>query len=153
MAQTDQYVDAGLWKSAQTLEDLAAQIDVPAAELVETVKRFNAFAATGVDTDFGRGDTAYDRAFSEGASPLVPIDQGPFHAAAFGISDLGTKGGLRTDATGRVLKADGTAIAGLYAAGNTMAAASGTTYPAVETRSERACCSVTWLHSTRELPS
>ncbi|ALU70745.1 3-ketosteroid-delta-1-dehydrogenase [Rhodococcus erythropolis R138] len=129
MAQTEQYVDAGLWKSAQTLEDLAAQIDVPAAELVQTVKRFNESAATGVDTDFGRGDTAYDRAFSEGASPLVPIDQGPFHAAAFGISDLGTKGGLRTDATGRVLKADGTAIAGLYAAGNTMAAASGTTYP------------------------
>src|SRR3546814_9247518 len=87
MAQTEQYVAAGLWKSAQTLEDLAAQIDVPAAELVETVKRFNAFAATGDDTDFGRGDTAYDRALSEGASPLVPIDQGPFNAAAFGISD------------------------------------------------------------------
>ena len=51
-------------------------------------------------------------------------------AAAFGISDLGTKGGLRTDTAARVLDASGTPIPGLYAAGNTMAAPSGTAYPA-----------------------
>lgn len=55
--------------------------------------------------------------------------KGPFHAAAFGISDLGTKGGLRTDTVGRVLNEAGDTIPGLYAAGNTMAAPSGTTYP------------------------
>ena len=43
--------------------------------------------------------------------------------------DLGTKGGLRTDTVGRVLDTSGAPIAGLYAAGNTMAAASGTVYP------------------------
>jgi 3-oxosteroid 1-dehydrogenase len=42
--------------------------------------------------------------------------------------DLGTKGGLRTDARGRVLKADGTAIPRLYAAGNTSATVMGHTY-------------------------
>ncbi len=72
---------------------------------------------------------AYDRVFTNGESPLVPIDSAPYHAAAFGISDLGTKGGLRTDARARVLTADGAPIDGLYAAGNTMAAVSGTTYP------------------------
>ncbi|TQF65844.1 FAD-binding protein [Rhodococcus spelaei] len=127
--QTEQYVAAGLWKTADTLEELAAQIGVPADALVATVERFNGFALTGVDEDFGRGDEAYDRAFSEGASPLAPVAKGPFHAAAFGISDLGTKGGLRTDATGRVLDTSGAPIRGLYAAGNTMAAASGTVYP------------------------
>jgi predicted oxidoreductase len=82
-----------------------------------------------VDTDFGRGDEAYDRAFSRGKSPLVPIDTAPFHAAAFGLSDLGTKGGLRTDTRARVLDEAGKPIPGLYAAGNTMAAVSGATYP------------------------
>jgi 3-oxosteroid 1-dehydrogenase len=42
--------------------------------------------------------------------------------------DLGTKGGLRTDARGRVLRADGTVIPRLYAAGNASAAVMGHTY-------------------------
>ncbi len=129
MVETEKYVEAGLWHTADTLEELAAKIGVPGEALAATVARFNKQAAEGVDEDFGRGDEAYDRAFSNGESPLAPIAQGPFHAAAFGISDLGTKGGLRTDTVGRVLTAAGTPIPGLYAAGNTMAAPSGTTYP------------------------
>ncbi|OBK94754.1 3-ketosteroid-delta-1-dehydrogenase [Mycobacterium asiaticum] len=129
IVETQKYVDAGLWHTADTLEELAGKIGVPPDALVATVARFNGFAATGVDEDFGRGDEAFDRAFSGGASPLVPIDRPPFHAAAFGISDLGTKGGLRTDAAARVLDRSGHPIPGLYAAGNTMAAPSGTAYP------------------------
>ncbi|OKH82251.1 FAD-binding protein [Mycolicibacterium sp.] len=129
MVDTRQYLDAGLWHTADTLAELAAKIGVPAENLTATVARFNTFAARGHDEDFGRGDEPYDRAFSGGASPLVTIDQAPFHAAAFGISDLGTKGGLRTDTAARVLDRTGTVIAGLYAAGNTMAAPSGTAYP------------------------
>lgn len=126
---TSAYVDAGLWVSADTLEELAVKIGVPADGLTATVTRFNGFAESGVDEDFHRGDEPYDRAFAEGGSPLVPIEKGPFHAAAFGISDLGTKGGLRTDTSARVVEPDGTVIKGLYAAGNSMAAVSGTVYP------------------------
>jgi 3-oxosteroid 1-dehydrogenase len=129
IVETEKYVAAGLWHSADTLEDLAAKIGVPGEQLAATVARFNGFAASGVDEDFGRGDEAFDRAFSAGASPLVPIDRPPYHAAAFGISDLGTKGGLRTDKSARVLDTSGNPIEGLYAAGNTMAAPSGTAYP------------------------
>lgn len=129
MVEPQRYVDAGLWHSADTLAELAAKIGVPADNLHETVSRFNDFAASGVDAELGRGDEAYDRAFSGGASPLVAIEKAPFHAAAFGISDLGTKGGLRTDTAARVLDTSGTVIEGLYAAGNTMAAPSGTAYP------------------------
>ncbi|BDX31028.1 3-ketosteroid-delta-1-dehydrogenase [Mycobacterium antarcticum] len=129
LVATERYRDAGLWHTADTLEDLAVIIGVPPAELQATVARFNELVAEGVDRDFGRGDEAYDRTFTGGASPLVAIDQPPFHAAAFGLSDLGTKGGLVTDADARVLDDDGRPIPGLYAAGNTMAAVSGTVYP------------------------
>ena len=126
---TEQYRDAGLWRTADTIADLAGMIGVPAGQLRETVDRYNEMVAAGADRDFGRGDEPYDRAFSGGKPPLTPIETPPFHAAAFGLSDLGTKGGLRTDARARVLDADGRPIPGLYAAGNTMAAVSGTTYP------------------------
>ncbi|WP_328396040.1 FAD-binding protein [Nocardia sp. NBC_00416] len=129
MVEVQEYEAAGLWHTAATLAELAAKIGVPADRLTATVDRFNTMVAAGVDTDFGRGDEAYDRAFSGGEPPLVSIDRGPFHAAAFGISDLGTKGGLRTDSAARVLDRAGAPIPGLYAAGNTMAAVSGTAYP------------------------
>jgi len=129
MAEPEKYVAAGLWRTAGTLAELAAKIGVPARNLEATVTRFNQFAGRGVDEDFGRGDEPYDRAFSGGAPPLYPIDRPPFHAAAFGVSDLGTKGGLCTDTAARVLDTSGRPICGLYAAGNTMAAPSGTVYP------------------------
>lgn len=129
MVEPEKYVEAGLWHTADTLEELAEQLGMPAQNLVDTVARFNGFVERGVDEDFGRGDEAYDRAFSGGAPPLYPITKPPFHAAAFGISDLGTKGGLRTDTRARVLDTSGAVIPGLYAAGNTMAAPSGYTYP------------------------
>ena len=129
LAPAEEYVAAGLWHTADTLAGLAARIGVPADALEATVARFNEHAAAEHDPDFGRGDEPYDRSFAGGGSPLVPIEKGPFHAVAFGLSDLGTKGGLVTDEHARVLRPDGTAIAGLYAAGNSMAAVTGTTYP------------------------
>ncbi|ARS25841.1 FAD-binding protein [Sphingomonas sp. KC8] len=131
LVDRDAFVAAGYRKQGATLEALAAEIGVPADRLAATVDRYSAFCDAGKDADFDRGGEAYDRSFmdDEGASPLVPIRQGPFHAAAFSISDLGTKGGLRTDGQARVLRADGSVIPGLYAAGNSMAAASGETYP------------------------
>ncbi len=68
LVETEKYVDAGLWKSAETLEELAEQIGVPADELVATVARYNELAGKGVDEDFGRGDEPYDLAFTGGGS-------------------------------------------------------------------------------------
>jgi 3-oxosteroid 1-dehydrogenase len=126
---TGEYQSRRLWVQADTVAGLASEIGVPADDLEATVRRFNELARRGDDEDFGRGREAFDRAFTGGASPLVPIETPPFRAAAFGISDLGTKGGLRTDVDARVLDTDNRPIQGLYAAGNTMAAVSGETYP------------------------
>lgn len=117
--------------SAPTLEALAAKIDVPPMALVATAERFNAFARTGVDEDFHRGETAYDNYYGDHdlKNPnLAPVDRGPFYAFALTPGDLGTKGGLVTDVDGRVLRDDGSAIQGLYAAGNTSSSVMGTKY-------------------------
>lgn len=128
---------AGTWVSADTIEELAEKIGVPADALRRTVEQFNDFAKHGVDEAFHRGEDPYDNFFcppgtGADAPPnpaLSPVAQGPFHAARIVLSDLGTKGGVRTDADARVLRADGSPIDGLYAAGNTSASLSGRFYP------------------------
>jgi 3-oxosteroid 1-dehydrogenase len=118
--------------SAPTLADLAAKLGVPESNLAATVERFNGFAATGVDEDFHRGDSAYDKYYGDPTvkpNPcLAGLVQGPFYAAKIVPGDLGTKGGLVTDVNGRVLREDGTTIENLYAAGNTSAPVMGHTY-------------------------
>jgi 3-oxosteroid 1-dehydrogenase len=124
------HLAAGTWVRADSLQALADRLGLPA--LLETVERFNGFAEKGVDEDFGRGDDEYDTFFAGGDGPnkaLVPVEQAPFYAARFVLSDLGTKGGLVTDARARVLREDGTAIPGLYAAGNSSASVVGAVYP------------------------
>lgn len=123
------YRREGLLRSGNTLAELAAAINVPSDALEASVSRFNHFAGMGEDPDYHRGVEPYDRMFTEGRPPLDNIARPPFHALAFGLSDLGTKGGLRTDVDASVLDQDGAVIPGLYAAGNSMAAVSGTAYP------------------------
>ncbi|MFI5952735.1 FAD-dependent oxidoreductase [Cryptosporangium sp. NPDC051539] len=123
------HLEAGTWVRADTLDDLAAAMGVDAAVLGETVARFNGFAAEGADADFGRDADEYDTFFTGGPT-LLPIGSPPFTAATFVLSDLGTKGGLVTDVHARVLRADGSAIDGLYASGNTSASVVGPVYPA-----------------------
>ena len=111
---------------ASSLEELAKQIDVDAAGLVATAQRFSEFARVGVDDDFGRGATLWDK--NRGGDPahqpnptLGTIEQSPFYAMPFKASFLGTKGGARTNVHAQALRSDGIAIPGLYAAGNVMA--------------------------------
>jgi 3-oxosteroid 1-dehydrogenase len=122
----------GTVKKADSLEALAAEIEVPPTALTSTVERFNRFAETGVDADFHRGESAYDKYYSDPTVKPNPslhtIDQGPFYAVKIVPGDLGTKGGLVTDERARVLRADGSAIPGLYAAGNVSSAVMGKTY-------------------------
>jgi 3-oxosteroid 1-dehydrogenase len=123
---------AGAVFRAPTIAELAGQVGVDPAALTKTVVRFNEFAQAGRDEDFGRGDSAYDRYYGDPRcrpNPnLAPLRQAPFYAVKIVPGDLGTKGGLRTDERARVLREDGTAIPGLYAAGNTSAAVMGHSY-------------------------
>jgi len=122
----------GTIKKADSLAGLAAEIGVPPEALAATVERFNGFAASGVDEDFHRGESAYDRYYADPTVRPNPslhrIDRAPFYAVKIVPGDLGTKGGLLTDSRARVLRPDGSVIDGLYAAGNVSAAVMGHTY-------------------------
>lgn len=123
----------GFLRRADTLAELAERIGVSAEGLQRTVARFNPMAVAGVDEDFGRGEQLSDRYYSdhrvEPNPCLAPIERPPYYAIPVYPGDLGTKGGLLTDAGARVLRPDGRPIEGLYAAGNTAASIMGRTYP------------------------
>ncbi|MEA4907884.1 MAG: FAD-binding protein [Anaerolineaceae bacterium] len=125
--------ESGFMVKADTLPELARALDIDPDTLQQTVQRFNQFAATGKDLDFHRGDSAYDRVYSDPRVKPNPnlgeITQGPFFAVRVWPGDLGTKGGLLTDENAQVLREDGRPIPGLYAAGNTSASVMGHTYP------------------------
>ncbi|KAN0092496.1 FAD binding domain containing protein [Hyaloscypha variabilis] len=125
-------IESGFLFMGNTLNELAEQIGVDKAGLSRTITRFNAMAKAGVDEDFGRGSTAYDRFFGDPKSllnaNLGPVERPPFYAVRIYPGDLGTKGGLLTDAHGRVLDRQHEPIHGLYASGNTTASVMGRSY-------------------------
>jgi 3-oxosteroid 1-dehydrogenase len=101
--------------------------------LKKTVANMNEYARTGVDTEFGRGNNPYDQMFGDANVKLNPclgrIDRAPYYAVAINLGDLGTKGGLKADAQGRVLDGSDQPIQNLYAAGNCSGSPFGNCYP------------------------
>ncbi len=122
----------GAVHKASTLDGLAEEIGIPAGALPAAVEKFNGYAESGVDADFHRGESTYDKYYGDPRNRpnpcLAPLSVAPFYAVRIVPGDLGTKGGLRTDPTARVLRTDGEAIPGLYAAGNAAVPVMGRTY-------------------------
>ncbi len=125
----------GYLAEANSLAELAQQLGIPAAALQATVARFNQMAADGVDTDFHRGETAYQQNIGDATLPgknpnLGSLQTAPFYAVRLYPGDIGASTGLVCDDRARVLDAAGQPIAGLYAAGNDMNSIMGGVYPA-----------------------
>lgn len=119
--------------SAPTLAALALEIGCDPGGLAQSVDTFNRGAALGRDPDFGRGESPYDIFYGDRSRPgaaatLAPLETPPFFAVPITMGALGTNGGVRTDSCGRALDPDGEVIPGLYAAGNVMAAPTGSVY-------------------------
>jgi 3-oxosteroid 1-dehydrogenase len=127
-----QLLESGRLKQAWTLKDLALQCGIDPVGLAETVERFNEHAAKGVDPDYGRGASAYNRALGDPNRKvhpcLGPIDEPPYYACDVVPGDIGTCGGLVTDEQARVLDQEGRPIEGLYATGNNTATVMGRHY-------------------------
>lgn len=124
---------SGYMKVADSIEGVAAKIGIDPGALKSEVERFNGFCETGKDLDFHRGERGYDNWFGDprvGPNPnLGKIEKGPFLAFEMVPGDVGTCGGMVTDEHARVLRDDGSVIAGLYATGNCTASVMGRTYP------------------------
>ena len=125
-------MESGRLKKALTLAELAEQCGIDADGLAETVEHFNEHAARGVDPEFGRGESAYNRSLGDPHRKvhpcLGPIDEAPFYACEVLPGDIGTCGGLVTDEHARVLDEAGEPIVGLYATGNSTATVMGRHY-------------------------
>ncbi|CAN5468331.1 FAD-binding protein [soil metagenome] len=94
----------------ETVAEMESALGIPAGHLATTLQRYNADAANGEDPDFHKQPDY-----------LAPQDTGPW--AAFDLT-LGiamysgfTMGGLKVSIDGEVLREDGSAVPGLYAAG------------------------------------
>lgn len=120
-------------KKGRTVEQLAARMGVDPAALCATIAHFNEGAAVGNDPDFHRGDAAYDKMYGDyrhQPNPcLRPLTEAPFYAMPIYPGDIGTNGGLVTNAKAQVLDVRGKAIGGLYAIGNNAASSMGESYP------------------------
>jgi hypothetical protein len=127
------YLMNGYLKRGRTLGELAVKCGIDPAGLERTVTEFNVHARFGEDPEFGRGSTAFNRGSGDkdhGPNPsLAPLEKGPFYAIRVLPGSFGTFYGLKADADARVLRADGTAIPGLYAAGSDQANVMGGALP------------------------
>lgn len=117
--------------------ELAQACGIDPVGLARTVQRYNGLCAAGVDVDFQKGQTPYNRIQGDLASVsatqpnacMAPLVQAPFYAVRVLPGSLGTFAGIRVDAHARALAADKQPIVGLYVAGNDQASVMGGHYP------------------------
>ncbi|MCR5138243.1 MAG: FAD-binding protein [Oscillospiraceae bacterium] len=97
----------GYLQKADTLEELAEKLNIPADEFVKTVERYNELCAKGVDEDYGKS-----------AHRMTPVDTAPFYGIRTGAWHLTTLDGCRINTDMQVIREDGSVIEGLYATGD-----------------------------------
>lgn len=122
----------GIAFKANDPAELARLAGMDEATFTAAMGRYNMQSKTGMDEDFHRGETAYDRYYGDptiAPNPNLRPLSGTLYAVKLVLSDLGTCGGIATNENAQVLKEDGTALPGLYAIGNNAANAFGHVYP------------------------
>lgn len=100
-------IESGLVFKADTIEELAQKLGIPADTLKATVDRYNELSAKGVDEDYGKE-----------AYRLRPVAKAPFYGFFMGGSLLTTCDGLRINRKCQVYDTDHKVIEGLYCIGD-----------------------------------
>ena len=92
--------------SGATIEELAANAGIDAETLRATIEKYNAYAAEGIDPEYGRG-----------AGTMAAFDEGAYYAIPLIPNMLNTQGGPRRNANAEVVDRNGEPIPHLYSAG------------------------------------
>lgn len=127
------YLKSGYLKRGRSVAELASVTGIAADQLEATIRAFNADAAQGHDTAFGKGSTAYQTYLGDAEQKpnacLRPLDNPPYYAIEIYPGDIGTSMGLAVNGRGQVRDGEGNVIAGLYACGNDMNSIMAGAYP------------------------
>ncbi|MGK6314289.1 FAD-dependent oxidoreductase [Neorhizobium sp. DT-125] len=123
----------GYLTEGATLEELAAKLGIDPGGLKDSVARMSSFAKSGIDSDFARGMTVYEKANGDpahGPNPtLGALETAPYYAVKLWPGDIGSAIGLVGDENACLLRKDGSTIDGLYACGNDLQSIMGGAYP------------------------
>ncbi len=95
----------GWIKKADTIEDLADQINHDPAVLQDTINKWNYSCELGEDIEYER------------KLMLNPLVTAPFYAVALSPTMLNTQGGPRRNTNAQIIRPDGSPIPRLYSAG------------------------------------
>ena len=112
----------GYVQKADSIEELAKKLGLPAEQLKKTVKRYNELAYKGVDTDFGKEKHR-----------LSPLDKPPFYGAKNSGWLLCTLDGIVIDKNLNACDENGDPIPGLYVIGNDSGSYFANEYPNLAT--------------------
>jgi fumarate reductase flavoprotein subunit len=114
-------LESGLLMKADSLEEVAEMLEIPADTLIETVNAYNEAVETGDDL-LGRRNIVHHH------GELRRIEQAPFYVYPSTTCVFGTYCGLAVTPEAQVLDVFGEPIAGLFAAGETMGGFHGGAY-------------------------
>ncbi|MCC8100317.1 MAG: FAD-dependent oxidoreductase [Clostridiales bacterium] len=117
-SRNEALIEDGYLQQADTLEELAEKLNIPADTFVTTVERYNELCYNGKDEDYGKE-----------AHRMTPVDTAPYYGIRTGAWHLTTLNGCRINTDMQVIREDGTAIEGLYATGDCSGGFFATTYP------------------------
>jgi fumarate reductase flavoprotein subunit len=107
LASIETYANQHLLSEGQTVAELAERVNIPSGPLAESINRYNAYQKAGQDEDYGRSATQM----------TLALETPPYYAVCVTPAIHHTMGGLSVNTDTQVLRADGTPIPGLYAAG------------------------------------
>ena len=102
---------------ADSIDDLAEKTNIDKEQLKATIERYNGFAKTGIDLDYGKD-----------AEFLYPVEEGPYYALRFELGIFATTDGLVVTPDAQVVDKEGNIIPGLYAGGSDAGGLNGETY-------------------------
>lgn len=114
----DKLVEDGYVIKANSIEELAEGLNIPAKNLKKTIEKYNGFAKTGKDTDY----------FKE-PHRLTPVNKAPYYGARTGAWHLTTLDGVMINTNMQVLDTNNEPIPGLFATGDCSGGFFSTTYP------------------------